>query len=63
MYAVSQKDVLEKFTLLLMVDNGIITWSQSNYGGKLFEYVTANPFNYVPGLRFMGYLWHSGLKL
>lgn len=45
------------------VYNGIITWSQSNYGGKLFEYVTANPFNYVPGLRFMGYLWHSGLKL
>ncbi|WP_317313162.1 CHAP domain-containing protein [Absicoccus porci] len=45
------------------VYNNVITWSQSNYGGKLFEYVTANPYNYVSGLHFMGYLWHRELKI
>lgn len=35
-------------------------WSQSNYGGKTFEYITGNPNGYC-GMTFLGYLIHKDL--
>lgn len=35
-------------------------WSQSNYGGRTFEYITGNPNGYC-GMTFLGYLIHKDL--
>lgn len=35
-------------------------WSQSNYGGNIFEYITGNPNGYC-GMNFLGYLVHKDL--
>lgn len=32
-----------------------VAWSQSNYGGSMFDYVTGNPNGYC-GMEFLGYL-------
>lgn len=36
-------------------------WSQSNYGGATFEYITGNPNGYC-GMQFLGYLIHKDLN-
>ena len=36
-------------------------WSQSNYGGANFEYITGNPNGYC-GMTFLGYLIHKDLN-
>lgn len=37
-----------------------LEWSQSNYGGKEFEYIKGNPKNYL-GMKLLGYLVHKNL--
>ena len=41
-------------------DNGT-AWSQSNYGGREYEYITGSPKGYC-GMTFLGYLHHKNLK-
>lgn len=41
-------------------DTNICIWSQSNYGGSMFEVITRNPNGYA-GMQFMGYLIHKDL--
>lgn len=43
-----------------LLDTHTIAWSQSNYGGALFEYVKGNPNGYK-GMHFLGYLIHDEL--
>lgn len=43
-----------------LLDTHTIAWSQSNYGGALFEYVKGNPNGYK-GMHFLGYLVHDEL--
>lgn len=38
-----------------------VAWSQSNYGGVMFEYVKGNPKQYL-GMEFLGYLLHDKLS-
>lgn len=37
-------------------NDGTVEWSQSNYGGPMFEYESDNPSIKYPHLEFMGYL-------
>lgn len=41
-----------------IIDNNTVAWSQSNYGGNLFDYVQGNPNGYC-GMKFLGYLWYD----
>lgn len=44
--------------------NGTISWSESHYGGAMFQYTTGNPatyYNYA-GLTLLGYLRHKDWK-
>lgn len=43
-----------------LIATDTITWSQSNYGGAMFEYVKGNPNGYK-GMQFLGYLIHDEL--
>lgn len=43
-----------------LIDTNTIAWSQSNYGGKNFEYIKGNPNGYL-GMTFLGYLIHDKL--
>ena len=43
-----------------LLDIHTIAWSQSNYGGAMFEYVKGNPNGYQ-GMHFLGYLLHDEL--
>ncbi|MCR0205670.1 CHAP domain-containing protein [[Clostridium] innocuum] len=43
-----------------LLNTNTIAWSQSNYGGAMFEYVKGNPNGYK-GMRFLGYLVHDKL--
>ena len=43
-----------------LIDTNTIAWSQSNYGGAMFEYVKGNPNGYK-GMKFLGYLVHDKL--
>lgn len=43
-----------------IIDANTVAWSQSNYGGKMFEYVKGNPNGYL-GMKFLGYLVHDKL--
>lgn len=38
-----------------IIDTYTVAWSQSNYGGNLFDYVEGNPNGYC-GMTFLGYL-------
>lgn len=42
-----------------IIDTNTIAWSQSNYGGNLFDYVQGNPNGYC-GMNFLGYLIYDG---
>lgn len=41
-----------------IIDVNTVAWSQSNYGGNLFDYVEGNPNGYC-GMKFLGYLWYD----
>lgn len=45
-------------------DNGMVSWSQSNYGGAMFEFITGDPKQRYKslGLTFKGYLYHKNMK-
>lgn len=42
-------------------DIATVAWSQSNYGGPMFEYEKGNPHVAYPGMTFRGYLVHEDL--
>lgn len=44
-----------------VIDSGTVSWSQSNYGGPIFEFETGNPYTYYPWMPFRGYLIHEDL--